>query len=320
MPFDFEKKLSDDLDRLERLLRGQESTIRRAFLDFVSRISSDSVVKRLVDLIQQGQWADATDLIRYEGASLGTAANTVFLGSAEKEASALIGQLARLKIPGVVFNPFESDFANLANQTGLRFMTETTRSQQDAVLSVLSRNIGQDRRATARAIRSSIGLTTRQIDAVANYRSMLEAGSRQALETNLRDRRYDLSVENETLTPDKINRMVEAYRKGMINHRAGVIATTEGGHLFGLAREAGFRQMVRKAGISEDNCTKEWLTRRDNKVRDDHKAMEGTRISLNREFRLPNGETCMRPLDNSLSAKNRCGCRCRSLFRLPRFS
>jgi len=319
MPFDQIQKKSEALKLLETLLDRQEAKVRAAFMDFVRRVSSDEVIRAIADLVQRGQVTEALAIIGYEGASLGTAANAVFLGSAQTEAEALVDQLRRLAPrAGLAFNPFDSTLAAIARQTGLRFVQETTQSQQNTILDALSRNIGGDVRQTARAIRSAIGLTTAQQDSVRRYRNLLETGSRRAVEVALRDKRFDSSAsraaEGLALDPAKIDRMVERYRQNFVAYRATVIARTEGGHLFGVAREAGFRQMLQQAGIAESRGEKGWRTRRDALVRDLHEPMDGVWVGLNQVFTMPNGEVCYRPKDPSLSAKNRCSCRCLHQF------
>lgn len=323
MPFDFDIfKKSPELAHLESLLDAQDATIRKAFLDFVARVSSEDVIKAIADLVARGAISDALAIIDYQGATLGTATNSIFVGSARQEAEQLMATLRRLAPANpLAFNPFEPVMATLANQTGLAFIRDTTETQKDAILAALSGNIGDDVRVTARIIRSSIGLTAKQIDTVNRYRSLLESGSKQALDFALRDKRFDSSAAKASdvpLTAEKIDRMVDRYRQNYIGHRATVIARTEGGAISGIAREAGVRQMLQQANISEDRVDKTWRTRRDSLVRDLHQDMSGETVRLNERFQMSNGETCMRPLDPSLSAKQRCQCRCVATYRVRR--
>jgi hypothetical protein len=86
----------------------------------------------------------------------------------------------------------------------------------------------------ARQIRSLIGLTENQADAVANFRRLLEARDPEALTRGLRDRRFDSTLLRvlgdegvDDLSAEQIDRMVERYASRMLDFRANTIARTE---------------------------------------------------------------------------------------------
>jgi hypothetical protein len=83
---------------------------------------------------------------------------------------------------------------------------------------------GANPRAIARELRASIGLAPNQEAAVRNFRRMLEAGDREALTRALRDRRFDRTLDRllggDGLSPESIDRQVDAYRKRMVAFNA----------------------------------------------------------------------------------------------------
>ncbi len=84
----------------------------------------------------------------------------------------------------------------------------------------------------ARRIRGSIGLTDSQVNAVDNYRTLLENGSPDALTRQLRDFRFDGTVQDtvdglRTMAPDQIDAMVNRYEEKYLAYRADTIARYE---------------------------------------------------------------------------------------------
>lgn len=84
----------------------------------------------------------------------------------------------------------------------------------------------------ARQIRGSIGLTDSQTQAVDNYRNLLENGSPDALTRQLRDFRFDGTVQeavdgNRTLDPGQVDAMVGRYEDRYVAYRANTIARYE---------------------------------------------------------------------------------------------
>ena len=85
---------------------------------------------------------------------------------------------------------------------------------------------------TAGRLRSVIALTPQQAQAVANYRRLLEAGDATALRRTLRDKKFDRqtmrAISGDTsLTPEQVDRMVQAYAERSLTYRARQMAATE---------------------------------------------------------------------------------------------
>ena len=107
---------------------------------------------------------------------------------------------------------------------------------------------------------------------------------------------------NEAETIDQIVDRIDDVYKFADDTRAERIARTE---VIG-ASNAGATEAMRQAGTQ----SKEWLSSRDDKVRDTHKALDGNVVSLNEDFVSPSGETLNFPGDPSADPSEIVNCRC----------
>ena len=121
-----------------------------------------------------------------------------------------------------------------ADTFAARFVREIVEDTRATIAGVVQAGVSQGLPPwkVARAVRESIGLTIAQAAAVQNYRRFLEENDSEALERELRDRRFDPSVERHIsglaqLTDDQIDERVEAYRRRYVGYRATTIARYE---------------------------------------------------------------------------------------------
>src|SRR5205085_2989751 len=133
----------------------------------------------------------------------------------------------------------------------LDFLTDFNAKQTKAVRSALAQALrdGDSYKSAARAICDSIGLTETQWQAVNNYRTLLTNSSSEALQRQLRDRRFDSTVTNaitrgDILSDDQVDRMVDSYTQRMLAFRADTIAITESHRVLSAARREACEQMV----------------------------------------------------------------------------
>lgn len=130
-------------------------------------------------------------------------------------------------------NPKTAEYLRAYNFEMIKDISDTTREGIRAVLQNAFA-MGGHPYVQARTIREGLGLTANQEAAVTNYRSLLLNSDRAALSRQLRDRRYDATLNqalgadrSRALTDDQIDTMVGRYRQRMINMRATTIARTE---------------------------------------------------------------------------------------------
>lgn len=123
---------------------------------------------------------------------------------------------------------------------------------------------GQSLGAVAIKLRDGLGLTDTQAQAVANYRTSLEANSGAALDYGLRNARYDAAVtdavdSNTPLSQDQIDSMVDAYAQRTLAMRAMTIARYE---TLSAANAGGFQAVqdaIDAAGIDPASVVKHWM-------------------------------------------------------------
>lgn len=318
------KSLDDELDRLDALLSRQEARIRRAFAEFVRDAKSESVVREVRGFLERGEVDSALRVVDGYISRLANVLPEVFRDAAAAEAKALAPKFVSFAPTlGVSFDPTDYEAAELARNARLEFIREFTAKQREATRNALTDSMldGAGPRQTATAFRDSIGLTDSQRKIVANYRRSLETGSSDALSRELRDRRFDPTVarairNGEPPSAAQIDKMVDAYRRRMIQMRAEVIARTEGVRLTAQARREAFRQNLREAGMTEADAQHQWNSIRDNRTRETHRDMNGQVQPFSRPFQSPSGAQLRYPGDPTAPAAETIQCRCHETFKL----
>lgn len=303
--------------RLDNLLTQQEVKIGGAFLKFVDSLQSDKILKEINDAIEAN---DFTRIDRIIDSYIITFANifpAVFSTVAASEAERMIEDLSPTAI-AVGFDSTHPRAADKARQGRMELLRGLTIQQRQATQQAIASafETGYSPRQVARAIRESIGLTPRQEQAVRNYRRMLESQSAEALSRELRDRRFDRTVRNafsgdkvKTLTSDQIDKMVEAYRKNSVNHRALVIARTQGLRAMNEARNEALEQVMEP--LSEFYVAfKTWIATHDGRTRDWHASMTGQKVRMGQPFVDGLGNVLQFPGDPSAPAETTISCRC----------
>lgn len=317
-------RLEEELDRLDALLAKQERRIREAFEAYVRDVRSPFVIRELVQLLEGGQTEAALRLIDSYVTRMGGVIPRIFAEAAAAEAIALAADFRRVA-PAVAigFDPTDAAAADLMRRASLEFIREFTDKQREATRNALIAAMleGGGPARTARAFRDSIGLTAYQEGVVRNYRRLLEAGSSEALDRQLRDRRFDPTVERavrtgQPLTPGQIDRMVERYRERMLKRRAETIATTEGTRVTAQARDEAFRQAAAAAGLDLSLVDEIWNSTRDNRTRDTHRAMNRQVRPFGVAFDSPSGAKLRFPGDPQAPAAETVNCRCHKTRRI----
>lgn len=310
-------KASAEHDRLEALLSRQEAKVRRAFARFLTDATSDDVIKEVADLIEAGNIDGAMRIVDGYVVRLGAVIPTIFADTASSEIDALAQQLEGARV-AIAFDPTNPIAAAAMRQERLEFIREFTDAQRAATREALATAMGEGAGAeeASRSFRDSIGLTQRQLQAVANYRRLLETGSAEALQRDLRDRRYDASVRGavesgEPLDASQIDSMVERYRQRMLMYRAENIARTDAGRVYARGREEALRQTLDQTGIDTGQVERRWLATRDSRTRDTHRLMNGQVVNgLDTPFQSPSGAMIRYPRDPNAPAAETINCRC----------
>jgi hypothetical protein len=269
--------------------------------------------------VREGNFSAA--LIRAEqiGIGLGSEWSRAYVGAGKEAASFLEDTVSVV----ASFDQTNEAAVKAMQENNLRLVREVTEQQRAAINKVLVDGVrdGINPREIALGIRDSIGLTEYQLQVVENYRDLLERGSQQALDRELRDRRFDSTVQDSVdrggiLSDDQIDTMVDRYSERMLNYRAEVIGRTEALRAVHEGTEDMFQQAVDDGTIDEDTMTREWDTSKDSRVRDSHEAMDGQVVGLFEPFTSGLGNQLQYPGDPDGPPEDTVQCRCAVLYRM----
>jgi len=184
----------------------------------------------------------------------------------------------------------------------------TANTLTQTVQSGLSRGLGSKR--IAKELRSVIGLSPSQAQAVANFENMLRNGDRAALTRKLRNHRFDgtlrktLGKGGKGLTPDQITKMSEAYRKRMISFNAHQQARTLANDAMRSGQRMVWEDAIARGMANTADLYKQRVSMRDGKVRTEHVLIDGQVRRFNETY--SNDEMVVGELD--------WGCRCMEVY------
>lgn len=167
---------------------------------------------------------------------------------------------------------------------------------------------GINPREIARGLRDVIGLAPNQVDAVANFRGLLEARDADALSRELRDHRFDAQIRKafagDGLTPAQIDRMVDRYQSRFVAFNAETNARTIALDAQRLGQHLTWAAAVERGDINGDRLTKRWSGTLDDRERETHLAMEGETVPWDEEY--SNGQM--------IPGEDEYNCRCVSIY------
>jgi hypothetical protein len=146
--------------------------------------------------------------------------------------------------------------------------------------------LGKNPREIAARLRAVVGLGETQREQVNNYRNALESGDWAKARTYIRrDRRYErLMTGDKVLTPAQVNKMVAAYTGRRIGLNAESVARTAVMDAQKMGQEMAVRQAIEAGFLDGARMVKTWVTVGDDRVRDEHYAMEGETVKWDEPF------------------------------------
>ena len=310
---------SDSSERIEGLYDDAEKRLRRAFLLAVDHIESQATIDQLTTLLEQGQVGAAVEVASAAWAGFAAEWVRVFVVSGESTAAFLDAEIASTF---VTFDQTNFRATMSMQENRLRLVRELTLGQRDSIRVALVEGIqrGVGPRETARIVRESIGLTAHQMGIVNNYRRSLEGLSADALTRELRDRRFDRTIErairlDEPLTQDQISRMTTRYRDRWVAFRATMISRTESLSSVNEGNERMWDQAIEDGALNPDEIIKEWSTSFRNS-RESHILMNRQQQPMGTDFTSGNGFRLRFPGDPRAPAAERIHCQCVVLHRV----
>lgn len=311
--------------KLDSLRSSVESRIRDAIDLLLKKVRSDSILRLVLRLLEIGDYASVLRVVDESVLTASEVLSDVFKDVAQDVVLDVSKEL--LKTPPTVvisFNPDHPEAVALMRRNKLEFVREFTRKQRIATRTVLAEALrtGVGPIEAARLVRVSLGLTAHQQASVVNYRRLLEMGSREALDRDLRDRRFDRTVARASegnrppLTQEQIDRMVTRYHERFLMYRSEVIARTETTKVLSQARHNAVRQVMEQAGFKDNQVRRTWNTSLDGRERPTHHDMNAQEvIGMNSYYTSPSGAKLRYPGDPSAPAQEVIQCRCVETFR-----
>lgn len=251
-------------DALRRQAEDAEADVQQAVSDALDEFAAGVDQDKIESALEQGAYGAiilAINFPRLRSLLTGALGKLRLVYDAGMDAGA-----ERLADAGINFGtPVAMHGADLAEATDRLVRTISAGSEEaiaQAIRDGVTRSLGLDE--IAANIRDSIGLSARQAQAVANYRSALEEGDLSALDRALRDRRFDRAITAAVdaavpIDTSKIDEAVAAYAQRQLDYRAMMIARTEVLRLTNRGAANTYTDAIARGILSFNQVRRFWL-------------------------------------------------------------
>ena len=310
----------DTIARLDKLILRAERSLQIGLFKAIRNARSQQSLAELANLIEQGRFHEASEAAGQAiGLVLAGAYGAAYVLAGNSTAEFIADSTGGL----ATFNPVSNAAVAHVQNERLRILTAFGGQQSDAVRAVIVD--GMNRRLSsveiARNFRGSIGMTEKMVQTVANYRKLLETGSREALNRVLRDRRSDPKIRaaitgGKQLSRQSIDMMVRRYGERLIKRRAETIAQTEVLRAVNKANQEAFEQAIESGVLEREQLVRKWVTKGDTDVRKSHVDLNGQERAVDEDFK-PNLRF---PGDPRAPLSEIINCRCRIETRIKQKS
>lgn len=307
------KNESADSLYLALILASLEPKIMKLFKEAMASLREPKLFSEILELLEQGRIEEAMSLMQSSITRFANKMVPMYVLAGNSAAEKLSGLL------GVVvdFNQVSDRAVRMMQRAQLNLIQELTNEQRKSIREVLVNGIqrGINPKQQALELRAALGLTQRQVQAINNYRRLLEMNSSESLSRALRDRRFDSTVlgsirGNTALTSDQISRMVERYADKQLEFRAKTVARTEALRALHQANNEALLQAIEAGQLSPSDLKQEWITAQDERVRGSHATMHGQQRPFGEPFISGAGYRLMYPGDPNAPASEVINCRC----------
>jgi len=288
-----------------------QGRMAKALLDAVDAMKGSVNMQALADAVSAGDYNQAlavlaldTNFVRVLNghgvkagvASFKDAVQQAFAGGAQAAVKALPEKVGA----DMSFDLLNPEAVNFLQSYSFNLIHQISEEARNSIRQKIVRAFqeGGHPFQQAREIRDSIGLTQNQEKAVANYKRALQNNTRLALERQLRDRRFDPSVQGainagQPLDPAHIDKLVDRYRSRYIDHRARTIARTETNRASVMGQRTVWRQARHQGFLDPDTTERRWIVSGDSNTCDDCDELDEETVGLDEEF--PDGDPPLHP-------------------------
>lgn len=295
------------LNEIEALAEKMLPGLSSAILSYLTALSDGVDLQAIADALQSGDIGKVIGLISAvdTGAAeeaIEDAIHAAVFGGAAAGAAQINGAITGVYFQFDRLNPRLIAWLKSYHLGLIRQINDTTK---EAIRDKLTAGMiaGQNPITVAREVKGAIGLTSRQAQAVKNYRKELEAfhtrssakgfnlggkisrrNGRQVyalgedglpadgiLERRLRDFRFDGQLKRAMATgkpipPAQIDKMVAAYERKYMRYRAETIARTEALRTTNFGVQDAWRQAIERGKVAEPLVRRRWIVGKDERT------------------------------------------------------
>lgn len=303
--------------RIEQLLAQHTPRIRSRFRKAIQRVKDRWTVAKLEAALEGGPGAPPLSAVLddVEGAAKLIAAQSeaVTILVAQEVAAQLTEKLDTL----ISYDGTNERAVQALRANRLRMVQGLTDEARNAIGEALARGTeaGMNPRRQAVMIRDQLGLGDEQRRWIASYRHRLETLDRGALGMELRDARFDDTLDaaikaKTPLDPVKVDKMVERYAARALRWRSELVARTETLRAVHEGSELMYQQAVDDGTLDAERLVCTWHAGSAPRTRDSHIAMRGQRRPFGVAFVSGNGYALRYPCDPDAPASEVARCRC----------
>lgn len=316
--------------------------IQKAFIDAIQDISDSAILDQVTAALEKGDADAAWRALGYR-TSVFNGIVAVLRSTFEQGALLMMATLPkyvrdREGIKGALRFDIRDRRAEdwLANQSS-SLITKIDADIRTSVRTALTQGLAQGRnpnnvaldiigrydRQTGHREGGLIGLGEREQLWTQNTRDKLARLDPSYFQLTLRDKRFDSTVSaaiasDQPLPQQTIDKLVDRYKSNALRFRGETIGRTETLPSLNRSEFESTRQALERAGLPPAAATKEWDSTGDDKVRPEHRELDGQRVPIDQPFVTSQGVRMLHPGDISLGASGNSviACRCRVKYKV----
>ncbi|RUX08207.1 MAG: head morphogenesis protein [Mesorhizobium sp.] len=330
-------------ERFEQLISDWSPKLRSAFLDAIDDITSNIVLRRIVERLERSDVNGAISAMNLDPGAfrpLDEAIRAAFNGGGV----ATVDAMPTLRDPSGYRIVVRWDARNVAAEQWLRdhsaqLVTGIVQDQTIAIRTDLEAGlargdnptktavavVGRVSTVTGRRQGGLIGLTTVQGEYVARARQELLSGEpdqlRNYLSRGRRDKRFDRTVlaaieAGKPVSAALVDRIAGRYADSLLKLRADTIGLHETFAALGASKDIAFRHQIEKGSLRADAVTKGWKHTPQKHGREQHETMQGQVVPFDHPFTAPDGTAIAYPHAPGVPARHTLGCKCFAEYKI----
>lgn len=297
--------------RLAALLDRYEPELRAAFMAAIDDIRSQAEVGRIAALLERGDIDGAIRAVHLDPAAFRAFERAIadaYMGGG----TAAVAGLPALTGPDggrviLRFNSRSPRAERWLTQHSSTLVTRIVEDQRTTIRTALTEGmalgnnprttalnvVGRINRATGRREGGLLGLSAPQERYVANARAELLSGDPERLRAFLgrvrRDKRFDRTIlkainDGTPVPRETVNRIIGRYSDSLLQLRGETIARTEAIASLNQSRTEAMRQAIDTGAIRREDVRKVWISTKDGRTRDSHRALDTESVGLDERF------------------------------------